>query len=185
MLSKIHKTLTIRSLKTLLFVNEIFIVSVTFSVYQHKRLSSYLTPLSKALLETLIVTFYGIRKVLCQAQKSPQIRGLVQHFVTRWFSLMWKVLAPVLQVLPCTQSVFATALHIWRRSPQSSTWERAMPSWQRHPLKTELNLQLIVWSFVRSQVLTPVTTKSTIVWVVTPCSLISEECIASFLMVEM
>jgi hypothetical protein len=40
---------------------------------------------------------------------------------------------PLSAVLDCLFSIFAATLHVWRPSPPSATWGRAMPLWQGDP----------------------------------------------------
>jgi hypothetical protein len=49
---------------------------------------------------------------------------------------------PLSAVCDCLLSIFAATLHIWRPSPQSTTWGRAMPWWQRTHLTWDIHQSL-------------------------------------------
>jgi hypothetical protein len=67
-------------------------------------------------------------------------RGPLWHFVTCFFFYGGELLAsrptpkleghPLSAVRDCLFNIFAATLHIWRPSPPSATWGRAMPWWQ-------------------------------------------------------
>jgi hypothetical protein len=62
------------------------------------------------------------------------------HFVTCFFFYCGKLLAPrptpkleghpLSAVRDCLFNIFAATFHIWRPSPPSATWGRAMPWWK-------------------------------------------------------
>jgi hypothetical protein len=67
-----------------------------------------------------------------------QVQGFSWVFVTSLFFYGEELLAPrptledhpLLAVRDCLFNIFAATLHIWRPSPPSATWGRAMPWWQ-------------------------------------------------------
>jgi hypothetical protein len=75
-----------------------------------------------------------------RSKVSVQFRGPLWHFVTCFFFYGREFLAPRptpkleghpwSAVRDCLFNIFAATLHIWRPSPPSATWGRAMPWWQ-------------------------------------------------------
>jgi hypothetical protein len=73
-------------------------------------------------------------------KESAQVRGPFWHFVINLFFYREELLSPLptpkleghplSAVRDCLFSIFAASLHIWRPSPPSATWGRAMPWWQ-------------------------------------------------------
>jgi hypothetical protein len=73
------------------------------------------------------------------SKESVQVRGPLWPFVTAYFFYGEELLAPrptpKLEEHPLSAvrdwlfSIFAATLHIWRPSPLSTTWGRAMPWW--------------------------------------------------------
>lgn len=114
-----------------------------------------------------------MRKALCLVHKRPQVLGLEKHFVIHSFSLLWKAIInhrpiPRWEGHPCTQSYISVVFSAL--SPRTCYTLVA-----RHPFNMKLNLWLIIWWFVRSRVLTPLSMKSTIILAVTSGRLILEE----------
>jgi hypothetical protein len=74
------------------------------------------------------------------SKESIKFRRPLWHFVTRLFFYGEELLAPrpstkledhlLSAVFDCLFNIFAATLHIWRPSPLSATWGRAMPRWQ-------------------------------------------------------
>jgi hypothetical protein len=56
---------------------------------------------------------------------------------------------PLSVVRDCLCNIFAAILHIWRPSPPSATWGRAMPWWQG----THLTLELVTASINKLQII--------------------------------
>jgi hypothetical protein len=81
----------------------------------------------------LISIFHSIGRL---AKKSIQARGSLWHLVTKLFFMLRSSCStptpkledhPLLVVRDCLFNIFAVTLRIWRPSPPSATWERALP----------------------------------------------------------
>jgi hypothetical protein len=81
----------------------------------------------------LIPIFFSFGRL---SKESVQVRGPLWHFVTSLFVYGEELVAPsptpqledhpLPGVRDCFFNIFAATLHIWRGSPRSATWGRAM-----------------------------------------------------------
>jgi hypothetical protein len=56
---------------------------------------------------------------------------------------------PLSAIRDCLFNIFPATLHIWRPSPPSATWGRAMPWWQGTHLTWTVVYKLPKWVYIR------------------------------------